>query len=101
MKILKRFDWTDTLLTETEKQTAEDILVEYFYAFARHIMDIGMNRKFKVRLTPKDDKSVYNQNLPMPTHLKEVLLIELALMHKHEIIIFLPFWKYSNPILQR
>ena len=27
-KFLKRFDWTDTLLTETEKQAIEDILVE-------------------------------------------------------------------------
>ena len=28
-EFLKRFDWTDTLLTETEKQAVEDILVEY------------------------------------------------------------------------
>ena len=27
-ELLKRFDWTDTLLTETEKQAVEDILVE-------------------------------------------------------------------------
>ena len=31
---LKRFDWTDTLLTETEKQAVEDILVEYHDIFA-------------------------------------------------------------------
>ena len=42
-KFLKRFDWTDTLLTETEKQAIEDILVEYHHIFARHRMDIGMN----------------------------------------------------------
>ena len=42
-KFLKRFDWTDTLLTETEKQAIEDILVEYHDIFARHRMDIGMN----------------------------------------------------------
>ena len=35
-KFLKRFDWTDTLLTETEKQAIEDILVEYHDIFARH-----------------------------------------------------------------
>ena len=28
-EFLKRFDWTDTLLTETGKQAVEDILVEY------------------------------------------------------------------------
>ena len=57
-KFLKRFDWTDTLLTETEKQIIEDNLDEYHDIFARHRMDIGMNTEFKVKLTPKDDKAV-------------------------------------------
>ena len=46
---LKRFDWTDTLLTETEKQAIENILVEYHDIFARHRMDTGMNTEFKVK----------------------------------------------------
>ena len=70
-KFLKRFHWTDTLLTETEKQAVEDILVDYHDIFARHRMDIGMNTEFKVKLTPKDDKAVYSQSLPMPIHLKD------------------------------
>ena len=45
-------------------------------------MDIGMNTEFKVKVTPKDDKAVYSQNLPMPIHLKEDLIVELALMRK-------------------
>ena len=81
-KFLKRFDWTDTLLTETKKQAIEDILVEYHDIFARHRMDIGMNTEFKVKLTPKDDKAVYSQNLPMLIHLKEDLIVKVALMHK-------------------
>ena len=82
LEFLKRFDWTDTLLTETEKQAVEDILVEYHDIFARHRMDIAMNSEFKVRLTPKDDKAVYCQSLPMPIQLKENLIVELALLHK-------------------
>ena len=70
MEFLERFDWTDTMLTKTEKQAVEDILVEYHDIFDRHRMDIGMNIEFKVRLTPKDNKAVYSQNLPMPIHLK-------------------------------
>ena len=97
-KFLKRFDWTDTLLTDMEKQAIENILVEYHYIFARHRMDIGMNTEFKVKLTPKDDKAVYSQNLPMPIHLKEDLIVELALMHKYGIITVLPFSKYASPI---
>ena len=80
-KLLKRFDWTDTLLTETEKQATEDVLVDYHSIFARHRIDIGMNTEFKVKLTPKDDKAVYSQSLPMPIHLKEDPIVELALMH--------------------
>ena len=90
-EILKRFDWTDTLLTETEKQAVEDTLVEYHEVFARHRMDIGMNTDFKVKLTPEDDKAVYSQSLPMPIHLKEDLFVELALIHKYGIITVLPF----------
>ena len=29
-----------------------------------------MNTEFKVKLTPKDDKGVYSQSLPMPIHLR-------------------------------
>ena len=50
IEFLKRFDWTDTLLTENEKHAVEDILVEYHDIFARHRMDIGMNTEFQVRL---------------------------------------------------
>ena len=98
IEFLKRFDWTDTLLTETEKQAVEDILVEYKDIFARHRMDIGMNTEFKVKLTPKDDKAYYSQSLPMPIHRKEELIVELALMHKDGIITVLPFSKYASPI---
>ena len=97
-EFLKRFDWTDTLRTKTEKQAVEDILVEYHGIFARHRMDIGMNTEFTVKLTPKDDKPVYSQSLPMPIHLKEDLIVELALMHKYGIITVLPFSKYASPI---
>ena len=74
-EFLKRFDWTDTLLTETEKQAVEDILVEYHDICARHRMDIGMNAEFRVKLTPKNDKAVYSQSLSMPIHLKEDLIV--------------------------
>ena len=79
IKFLKRFDWTDSMLTETEKHAVENILVEYHDIFARHKMDIEKNTEFKVRLTPKDDKAVYSQNLPMPIHSKEDVIVELAL----------------------
>ena len=57
-----------------------------------------MNTEFKVKLTPRDDKAVYSQNLPMPIHLKEELFVELALMHKYGIITVLSFSKHASPI---
>ena len=97
-KILKQCDWTDTLLTETEKRAIEDVLVDYHDIFARHRIDIGMSTEIKVRLTPKDDRAVYSQSLPMPIHLKGELIFESALMHKYGIITVLPFSKYASPI---
>ena len=81
------------MLTETEKQAVEDIVVEDHDIVARLRMDTGMNTEFKVKLTPKNDKAVYSQTLPMPIHLKEDLFVELALMHKYGIITVLPFSK--------
>ena len=98
MKFFRRFDWTDTLLTETEKQAVKDILINYHDIFTRYRMDIGMNTEFKVKLIPKDDKAVYSQNLPMPIHLKEDLFVEFALMHNYGIITVLPFSKFARPI---
>ena len=97
-KLPKRFDWTDTLLTETEKQAIEDVLVDYQDIFARHRMHMGMNTEFKVRIIPKDDKAAYNQSLPMLIHLEEDLIGELALMHKCGIITVLPFSKDASPM---
>ena len=85
-------------LQNQKKQAIEDILVDYLDIFARHRLDIGMNTEFKVKLTPKDDKAVYSQSIPRPIHLKEDLIVELALMHKNGIITVLPFSKYASPI---
>ena len=101
MKLLERFAWTDTLLTETEKRAVENIFVKYHDIFARHRMNIGMNTEFKLILTPKDDRAVYSQNVLMPIHLKKDLIVELALLHKEEIITVLPFSKYASPIFSQ
>ena len=58
-----------------------------------------MNTEFKVKPTPKDDKAGNSQNLPMPIHLKEDLIVELFLLHKYGIITVLPFSRNASPIL--
>ena len=51
-----------------------------------------------MKLTTKDLKGVYSQNVPKPIRLKEDLIVELALMHKYGIIRILTFPKYASPI---
>ena len=98
MKFSNRFDWTDTLLTETKEHAVENSLVQLHDIFAIHRIDIGMNTEFKVRLILKDDKAVYSQSLAMPTHLKENLTVELARTHKYGLITVLPFSKHASLI---
>ena len=61
-------------------------------------MDDGINKEFRVKHTPKDEKVVYSQSLPRPIHLKEDLIFELALMHNYGIITVLPFFNYASHI---
>ena len=61
-------------------------------------MDIGMNTGFKLKITPKDQKVVYSQSLPITIHLTKDLIVESALMHKYRIITVLSFSKYASPI---
>ena len=61
-------------------------------------MVIGTNTEFRVKMKPKDEKVFYSQNLPMPIHLKENLIVELAPMHRYGIITVLQFSKYASPI---
>ena len=97
-QFLSSFDWTDSMLQPAEIARIEDIFVEFHNIFARHRFDIGMNKDFKVKLTPKDDSPAYSQSLPTPINLKEDILVELALLHCYGIITTLPFSEYANPI---
>ena len=71
--------------------------MEFHDIFAGHRFDIGMNEEFKVKLTPKDDSPAYSQSLPTSISLKEDILVELALLHKHGILTTSPFSKYASP----
>ena len=55
-----------------------------------------MKTEFKVKLTPKDEKAVYSQNLRLPIHLEANLIVELVLMHKWGVIVVLLFSKYAR-----
>ena len=95
---LSNFDWSDTRLSQEERQQIEEILIEYHDIFARHRFYIGTNRDFKVKLTPNDDSPAYSQSLPTPINLEDDITVELALLHNNGIFTTLPFSKYASPI---
>lgn len=97
-EFLQKFNWKESILTDEEKGLVEDLLVEFNDIFARHRLDVGCNKDFKITLTPEHDKPVYTQGRPTPIHLRDELLIELALMQYYGIIRTLPYSKYSSPI---
>ena len=58
-----------------------------------------MRMEFNLKLTPEDDEVVYSQILPKPIHLKEYLIVQIALIHKYGIITVLHFSKYAILLL--
>ena len=90
-KFLDMFQWEGSQIEGNDRKQLEQTIVEYNDIFARHRLDIGINNSFKVKLTPKDERPIYTQSLPVPINLKEDLTVELALMHRYGIITTLPF----------
>ena len=101
-KFLDMFQWEGSQIEGNDRKQLEQTILEYNDIFARHRLDIGINSSFKVKLTPKEERPIYKQGLPVPMNLKEDLTVELALMHRYGIITTQPFSKYASPIfLQR
>ena len=95
---LKRFDWTHSLLTNSHIEELKNLLVEFSDIFAKHRFDVGFNTELTIKLTPDTDKPVYTQSAPTPIHLRDELLVELALMQYYNILTTLIQSKYSSPM---
>ena len=96
-QFLSIFNWTDSIIQLDAKQAVENLLVEFHDIFARHRFDIGVNREFKVQLTPLDNSPAYSRSLPAPINLKDDIFVKLALLHKYGFSTTLPFSKYASP----
>ena len=97
-KFLDMFQWEGSRIETDDRKQLEQTIIEYNDIFARHRLDIGINNSFKVKLTPKNERPIYTQSLPVPINLKEDLTVESALLHRYGIITTLPFSKYASPI---
>ena len=95
-----QFPWHNSVFNETQKRKVEELVLRYHHIFARHRLDIGTNEEFKVKLTPEHDKPMYTQGPPTPIHLRDEVLVELALFQYWGIITTLKYSKYSSPLFQ-
>ena len=97
-QFLRKFSWDTCVLNAAEKSKLEDFLVEYHDVFAKHRFDVGYNTELKIKLTPEHSLPVYVQGPPAPIHLRDEILVELALLQYFNIIRTLTHSKYSSPI---
>ena len=97
-EFLKKFSWDTCVLSNDQKEELEEFLVEYHDVFAKHRFDVGYNTELKIKLTPEHPLPVYVQGPPTPIHLRDELLVELALLQYFNIITTLSHSKYSSPI---
>ena len=96
---LKKFTWDYCVLTADQKQKLKEFLIEYHDLFAKHRFDVGCNTELKIKLTPSNPLPVYEQGLPATIHLRDEILIELALLQYYKKTTTLSRSKYSSPII--
>ena len=98
LDFLKKFSWDTCFLNADQKRQLEEFLVEYHDVFAEHRFDVGYNTELKIKLIREHPLPVYVQGPPAPIHLRDEILIELALLPYFNIITTLSHSKYSSPI---
>ena len=98
LEFLKKFSWATCVLNADQKRQPEDFLVEYHDVFAKHRFDVGYNTELKIKLTPEHPLPVYVQGPPAPIHLRDEILVELALLQHFNIITTPSHSIYSSPI---
>ena len=82
-QFLSSFDGTDITLDKGARKALEDLLVEIHGKFTRNIFDIGINSDFKLKLTHFVESPDSTQRLPTSINLKEVITVELAILHRY------------------
>ena len=95
---LANFNWDKSVLSSDQKVEVENLLTEFSDIFAKHRFDVGYNTELKIKLTPEHNSPVYVQSPLTPIHLRNELIVELALMHYYGLITTLSHSKYSSPV---
>ena len=80
------------------KRQPEELLVEYHDMFDKHSFYVRYNTELKIKLTPEHPLPVYDQGPPAPIHLRDEILIELALLQNFNNRTTLSHSKYSSTL---
>ena len=76
----------------------DDFLVEYHDVFAKHRSDVAYNTELNIKITPAHQPPVFVQSPPAPIHLRDKVLVELALLQYFNNTTTLSHSTYSSPI---
>ena len=76
--IFLKISWDICVLDVIRKKELEQFLIECHDVFAKHRFEVSYNTELKSKLTP--ELPVYVQGPPAPIHLRDEILIELALL---------------------
>ena len=98
LDFLKKILWDTCVLNVDQKRQLEEFLAEYHDVFAKHRFDVGYNAELKIELTLEHPLPLYVQGPPAPIHLRDEILIELALLKPSNFITTLSHSKYSSPV---
>ena len=58
---LNSFKWSDSVLSDKDKERPEQLLVEFNNIFTRQRLDIGYTHNFSIKLTPDTNRPVYSK----------------------------------------
>ena len=94
----KKISWDTCDLNADQKRQLEEFLVEYHVVFAKRRSEVCYIAELKIKLTPEHPLPVYVQGPPAPIHLRDEILIELALVQNLNFITTLSHSQYSSPI---
>ena len=98
LEFLRKFSWDTCVLNADQRRQLEEILFEYHDVFGKHCFDVGYSTELKIKLTPEHPLPVYVQSPPAPIHLRDEILVGLALLQYFNIQTTLSYSKYSSPI---
>ena len=96
MEFLQNFSWDTCVLNADQKGNLNNFWLNTMMCLPNIVLMLVYNTELKIKLTPGHPLLVYDQGPPAPIHLRDEILVELALLQYFNIITTLSHSKYSS-----